>query len=273
MKNIKPYKLFESQTFEDIYDMKAEKIKEIYHTCLDILLELKDDNFKTKVNIYYEPIIYLSIEISKSEEFSINDVKDTIERLKEYLKEFNFLNVRKGYRHTPEALNVKSIIIRNPNDFSVSGYLFKLDLNFYLITNESKLFESKKHKPLVSDVKYELEDILLELKDEEFEYDIKINNWSMNYKNIDDNSEVNWLNLEIKKDGEWDLTHIDEYIIRVIVFLSSKGINPLFDPNPDINMKTAIKTPNTDKFKNMLGFIPALGKGMYKYDIQFESHN
>lgn len=129
-----------------------------------------------------------------------------------------------------------------------------------------KIFESNSVK--VSDIKYDLEDILLELTDGGFEYKIHINDWSRNYKSISDDSEINWVSVEISKKGNWNLNDIDEQIIRMVDFLSTNGLFPLFEPNPKINTETALISAYSDKFKNRLHKVAGT-TDTYSYDIQF----
>lgn len=132
-----------------------------------------------------------------------------------------------------------------------------------------KIFESNSAK--VSDIKYDLEDILLDLKDNSFEVKININDWNKNYKSIPDESKVNWVSVEISKKGEWNLTDIDDYIIQIVNFLSINGLHPLFEPNINPNTETALISNHSDKFKNRLHKVAGT-TDTYAYDIQFHIH-
>lgn len=131
-----------------------------------------------------------------------------------------------------------------------------------------KIFESNSIK--ASDIKYDLEDILLDLVDNGFSYKIHINDWSKSYKSIPDDSNVNWISIEISKKGDWNLNDIDESIIRLVTFLTTYNLHPLFEPNPDLDMETALISNHSDKFRNRLHKIAGT-TDTYSYDIQFKS--
>ena len=135
-----------------------------------------------------------------------------------------------------------------------------------------KLFESKKevYKSIVSDIKYDLQDILLELVDEGFEYKININDWNKNYKLISDDEVVKWVSLEISKKGDWNLSHIEDYLIRVVEFLSLTGLYPLFDPKPQTDLDTILISNTSDIFKNRMRKVAGTNN-TFSYDIQFKS--
>lgn len=127
-----------------------------------------------------------------------------------------------------------------------------------------KNFESK-----VSEIKEDLEDILLDLEDNGFKYDITINDWSMSYNRISDASDVNWVNIEIQKEGKWSIYDIDETIIRLVNFFSIQGLYPTFDRNPKLDMETSVLSANSDIFKNRLAKLAGT-TDTYIYDITFQ---
>ena len=129
-----------------------------------------------------------------------------------------------------------------------------------------KIFES--NETLVSEIREDIEDILIDLVDVGFSYKLFINDWQKDYKSISAENKVNWISVEIIKQGEWDLNDIDDYIIRLITFLSSNNLYPLFEPNPDLNMKTALISNHSDKFRNRLHKVAGT-TDTYSYDIQF----
>lgn len=129
-----------------------------------------------------------------------------------------------------------------------------------------KIFES--NETLVSEIREDIEDILIDLVDVGFSYKLFINDWKKDYKSLSAENKVNWVSVEIIKQGEWDLNDIDDYIIRLVTFLSTYNLYPLFEPNPDLNMETALISNHSDKFKNRLHKVAGTTDN-YSYDIQF----
>ena len=129
-----------------------------------------------------------------------------------------------------------------------------------------KIFESK--ETLVSDIREDIEDILIDLVDDGFSYRLFINDWQKDYKSLSGENKVNWVSIEIIKQGEWGLNDIDDYIIRLVTFLSTYNLYPLFEPNPDLNMESGLISNHSDKFKNRLHKVAGT-TDTYSYDIQF----
>lgn len=129
-----------------------------------------------------------------------------------------------------------------------------------------KIFES--NETLVSEIREDIEDILIDLVDVGFSYKLFINDWQKDYKSLSAENKVNWVSVEIIKQGEWDLNDIDDYIIRLVTFLSTYNLYPLFEPNPDLNMETALISNHSDKFKNRLHKVAGT-TDTYSYDMQF----
>lgn len=133
--------------------------------------------------------------------------------------------------------------------------------------NDIKESKKEEYQPIVSDIKYDLDDMLIELKDEGYQVNILINNWLRNeLKN--DNQKVNWINIQIAKEGDWNLTNIEDYLIRVIEFLSSKNLYPFFEPVSQNNLKTILKLKNIDIYQNRISKVPGT-KNTWSYDITF----
>ena len=134
--------------------------------------------------------------------------------------------------------------------------------------SDFKIFES--NQTIVSDIREDIQDILVDLVDDGFSYNLHINDWNKNYKLLPDNIEVNWVSVEISKKGNWNLNDIDDYIIRLVTFLNSHNLYPLFEPNPDLNMETALISNHSDKFKNRLHKVTGTTDTYScSYDIQF----
>jgi len=133
-----------------------------------------------------------------------------------------------------------------------------------------KIFESK--ETLVSDIREDIEDILIDLVDYGFSYKLSINDWKKYYKSLSGENKVNWVSIEIIKQGEWGLNDIDDYIIRLVNFRSTYNLYPLFEPNPDLNMETALISNYSDKFRNRLRKVAGT-TDTYSYDIQFNKFN
>lgn len=255
MKHLNNFKTFESK----------EDFKEILLDCKDILLELEDDGFKVKISSGKLPQDWILVSISKKEKASIDigDIEETIERLRGYLSKFGF----KIYNSSDNYPKIEYINFRNPYDFSIKYILSKTNIQFNR-NNYKKTTESKKesNSPVISDIKYDIEEILFSLIDDGFECDLHINHWT---KTIPDNANFKWISVSISKEGKWDLRDIDEYIIRMVDFLSIYEIYPLFETNPDLNMETALISNHYDKFRNRLHKVPGT-TDTYSYDIQFQ---
>jgi hypothetical protein len=273
MKSIKPFKLFES----------SEDLKHIVIECEDILLELKDEGFKTDISKGTSPHDWILVNISKKdtlplmEDLMLKDIEETVERLKNYLSNLGF----KTYNSASNYPNVIYQGVTNPYDFSTEYILSKTSIQFnktnlphfarnidsYIKTTESK---KEVYKSIVSDIKYDLQDILIELVDENFKYQININDWNKNYKLINDNEVVKWVSLEISKEGDWNLTEVEDYLIRVVEFLSLKGLYPLFDPKPQSKIETILISNHSDIFKNRMHKVAGT-TNTFAYDIQFKT--
>ena len=264
MINIKPFKLFES----------TEYLKHIVIECEDILLELNDEGFKTEISKGTSPHDWILVNISKKEKFLVDDIKETVERLIEYLSKLGF----KTYNSSDNYPKIRSKGIMNPNDFNVEHNLsitsiqfnktnlphFVRNIDGYVKTTESK---KEVYRPLVSDIKYDLQDILLEIVDDGFKYEIVINDWGKHYKLISDDEIVKWIYLEVLKKGDWDLTDIEETLIRVVEFLSLKSLYPMLEPIPQKNLDTILTSNRSDIFKNRMYKLP----NTFAYDIQFKT--
>jgi hypothetical protein len=267
MKSIKPFKLFES----------TEDLKHIVIECEDILLDINDEGFKTEISKGTSPHDWILVNISKKEKFLVDDIKETVERLIEYLSKLGF----KTYNSSDNYPKIRSKGIMNPYNFNVEYNLsitsiqfnktnlphFARNIDSYIKTTESK---KEVYKSIVSDIKYDLQDILIELVDENFKYQININDWNKNYKLINDNEVVKWLSLEISKEGDWNLTEVEDYLMRVVEFLSLKGLYPLFDPKPQTGLNTILISNHSDIFKNRMHKVAGT-TNTFAYDIQFKT--
>ncbi len=273
MKNLVNFKLFES----------VEDLKKIVADCEDILLELKDIGFRTEILKGISPHDWILINISKEdtlplmEDLMLKDIEETVERLKSYLSNLGF----KTYNSASNYPNVIYHGVINPYNFRTEYTLSKTSIQFnrtdlphfarnidsYIKTTESK---KEVYESIVSDVKYDLQDILIELVDEGFKYKIHINNWNKNYKLISDNSVIKWISLEISKEGDWNLKDIEDCIARVVEFLSTKGLYPLFDPKPQTSLDSILISNSSDIFKNRMHKVAGT-TNTFAYDIQFKT--
>jgi hypothetical protein len=268
-----------------VYDLN-----EIVADCKDILLELEDIGFRTEISKGTSPHDCILINISVSNTFDaifkkdtlplmkdlmLKDIEETVERLKSYLSNLGF----KTYNSASNYPNVIHHGVTNPHNFSTEYILTKTSIQFNLtdlphfarnINAYTRTTESKENHIVVSDVRYVLEDILLELVDEDFKYKIHINDWNKNYKLISDNSVIKWLSLELSKEGDWDLKDIEDYISRIVEFLSTKGLYPLFDPRPQTSLNSILISNSSDIFKNRMRKVPGT-TNTFAYDIQFKT--
>ena len=255
MKRIKNFNIFESK----------EQLKSIVEECQDILLELKDEGFKVNISSGESPLSWILIEVSRREKFSANDIYNTIERIKDYLGSLGFKIYRSQSQSNYPLIKSKSIM--NPFPFYIDHIISYTSLQFNL--NKENIFESNDYKTIVSDVKYDLKDILIELVDDGFKYNIIINDWNRNNYNNDE-LEIKWLSLEVTKEGDWNLLQIEDYLIRVVEFLSLKRIYPLFDPKPQSGLQTILISNHADIFKNRMRKVAGT-QNTYAYDIQFKT--
>ena len=257
MKNLVSFKLFESDNKEELHS--------IYMECSDILLELKDEGFKVNIMIGELPNHWLLINISKLDLFKPEDIEWYIERISDYLKSLNFKQMKTD-DNVNSYPNIGKSQVYNPVNFSIDHIKYVTTLQF---VRYDDIKESKKeeYQPIVSDIKYDLDDMLIDLKDEGYRVNIIINNWLRN-ELTNDNQTVNWINIQIGKEGDWNLTNIEDYLIRVIEFLSSKSLYPFFDPVSQNNLKTILKLKNIDIYQNRISKVPGT-TNTWSYDITF----
>ena len=135
MRYLKKYESFDNVTPDDV---------KLY--CEDILADLRDDGFKTSVEVsgkWLAPLSminksYVHINISKKirylqEDFAFkwSDIEGYVETLISYLSDFGFKDMGFGSQGTcPVDGIVKTNAIRNPYDFSISEIKSSCDLWF-----------------------------------------------------------------------------------------------------------------------------------------------
>lgn len=68
------------------WNYSHDELKEMLDTCKDILLDLRDEYFNTNINFFYNP--WITFNISRPEKFNYSDIREVIETLKSYLKNF-----------------------------------------------------------------------------------------------------------------------------------------------------------------------------------------
>jgi hypothetical protein len=99
MKYLKAFESFslpkELNTFPCLYRNKTahdrdKKLEDIKLYCKDILLELDDKGFKTKVHFVKMPGFYINIQIQSGIQFEYKDISDACYHLDEYLHEQGF---------------------------------------------------------------------------------------------------------------------------------------------------------------------------------------
>ena len=56
--------------------------------CKDILSNLKDDDFDTNINFFYNP--WITFNFKRNEEFTYSDISEVVETLKSYLNNWGF---------------------------------------------------------------------------------------------------------------------------------------------------------------------------------------
>lgn len=256
MKNLVSFKLFESDNTEELHS--------IYMECSDILLELKDEGFKVNIMMGKSPYDWLLINISKLDLFTPEDIEWYIERISDYLKSLNFKQMKTD--NVNSYPNISKSQIYNPVNLSIDYIKYVTTLQF-IRYDDIKESKKEEYQPIVSDIKYDLDDILIELKDEGYQVNIIINNWLRN-ELTNDNQKVNWINIQIGKEGDWNLTNIEDYLIRVVEFLSSKSLYPFFEPVSQNNLKTILKLKNIDIYQNRISKVPGT-KNTWSYDITF----
>lgn len=160
MNHLKSYKLFESDIARNILHSDRMVITdEISNTVKDILLDIEDDGFETKV---LKNKSCISISFSKKSKFELYTLSDIIHRISKYMNEM-------GIKY---AVNSPSkMIYRSSN----GGYVFTIAFETYQgafkkFGNTTFLTESYE-----DDIKYAkdaIDDILCNLKDDGFSVDV-----------------------------------------------------------------------------------------------------
>ena len=133
MKYLKEYKGFDNKSPEGV---------KLY--CDDLLVELRDDHFKTSVEVsgkWLEPLSmkdksYVHIDISKKIRylqydfaFTWSDIEEYVDVITNYLSELGFKDMGFGSQGTcPVGGILKTNAIRNPWDFSISEIKSSCDL-------------------------------------------------------------------------------------------------------------------------------------------------
>jgi hypothetical protein len=119
----------------------------------------------------------------------------------------------------------------------------------------------------VSELKSYVDDIMIDLKDDEFSYKLTINNWR---KVPNDDDMVKWLNIEISLNDIFKISDIDGSIMLLINFLKTQNIYPA--ENSEL-LKLCFKNNSIksdddyrDIFKNPISKIPGTLKS-YSYNL------
>ena len=71
------------------WNYSHEELKEMISTCEDILLDLKDEHFNTRIHFSFNP--WIKFYITRPEEFTYLDISEVVETLKSSL--FVMVNV------------------------------------------------------------------------------------------------------------------------------------------------------------------------------------
>ena len=112
-------KILESKLFES-----SEDCMEIKRTCEDILLDLKDEGFKTDVRMGLSPFKdewdypdFFNIKLTKIDQFTVSDIQEYLLRLSDYLKEFDMIVDSESYAcHSLSNKDIKNHIIKQWGD-------------------------------------------------------------------------------------------------------------------------------------------------------------
>lgn len=201
------------------FDLTRNIDKEIIDTVLDILLDLKDDGFDCDLQVVnYSGKI--GIDIYNNTKFVFNDIKDVVDRVCNYLKEFGFIEEYKD----------------------LDGFKLPLTGRYWvgLVWGLPKIKESKSN--LTSDIDIDemietCKDILLDLKDDGYSFNVKKDTGWIWSKGI---------SIKVKNDHKFTFNDISETINRITGYLNGKGFYmdyvesdvykfnvPPIDPNVD----------------------------------------
>lgn len=111
-----------------------------------------------------------------------------------------------------------------------------------------------------------IKDILIELEDDGFEYDLIVNNHSKDwYKLID--QDIKWITLRIKNKELFSLLDVEEYILRLVDFLNKYKIYPMYG-HPKSDTIISKEDPNCDCWSNKIKN-PSYEHDCYTYEVIF----
>lgn len=111
--------------------------------CKDILLELEDIGIKTHVVSYFNSGVividyegkhdtnWISINLTRKEEFQYSDIEDVVERLKSYLSEYNLhIQWQSPTERKEQKPTIKVLRVVNPMNFQIEGVKTACELHF-----------------------------------------------------------------------------------------------------------------------------------------------
>ena len=229
-----------NQNENKVFESKRDPNESITDVVMDICQDLVDGDFDIEcftvgrggpnpssdsdIVLFINPFYSKSSE-EKQKSFKLVEVLPYIKRVVEYMESEGRYNIGidldavVGSGSRSRLIKVSEAL----PDKRVRG----LDMKFRKDKiDESKIFEAK-----VGDIKTTCEDILLDLKDEGYQTKITINDWaSSHFRTLKPseflNSETNWINIQVVKDGEWTTT-VDQVMNRLTEYLKSEGLTYL----------------------------------------------
>ncbi len=71
-----------------VWNYSHSELKEMLNGCEDILSNLKDDDFDTNINFFYNP--WITFNFKRDQEFTYSDISEVVETLKSYLNNWGF---------------------------------------------------------------------------------------------------------------------------------------------------------------------------------------
>lgn len=117
--------------------------KSVIDDCKDILVELEDIGFKTNIHSYFNSGVsgvnkdgsldknWITIYLTRKEEFNYSDIEDVVERLKSYLSEFGLhIKWQNQAERGEQRPTIKVTRVMNPMTFTHEGVRSVCELHF-----------------------------------------------------------------------------------------------------------------------------------------------
>src|ERR1022692_2926660 len=170
MKYLKLFEKFGGDPYKSARDWD-KKFEDIKQYCQDVLLELDDKGFKTKVHFVKIPGFYINIQIKNGIQFEYKDISDVCYHLDEYLHE-------QGFYCSPRNPNVT---LDKSRDYQLNFWDNRvMVLNYFEDEKEVRNIQNESFRFYPEDIDIKLLDVvrdrLQELDDKGYEIHIQYEN-------------------------------------------------------------------------------------------------